>query len=98
MCSSYYLHALISVPLERHETTLLHTTIPWSDYSGGVIKGVLQTGVTQFGTPGHVVRSERTRIGEYLLGNRSLRMEVKENRKTEDPVPIRPDRLEGTHM
>ena len=32
-----------------------------------------------------------------MLGNRSLRMEVRENRKTEDPVPIRPTDWKG-HM
>ena len=28
------------------------------------------------------------KIVERLLGNRSLRMEVRENRMTEDPVPV----------
>ena len=55
--------------------------------------GILSYWVTTFSQI-----EEGTLDNKFTLGNRSLRMEVRENRMTEDPVPIRPDRLEGTYV
>ena len=49
----------------------------------------LKTALAKTQKAAEMAETEVGRLRDELLGNRSLRMEARENRKTEDPVPIR---------